>query len=734
MGSRVHLLVLVFCIQVLVTAADTNSQDYAALVSLTSGWANAPSSWSGSDPCGSWEGVSCTDSRITSIRWSSLNLTGQLSSDLVSLTELQTLDLSYNSGLKGSIPTDIGTLTQLTTLILAGCEFSGNIPDSIGSLQQLVVLALNSNGFSGTMPSSIGNLTNLYWLDVSDNEIAGSIPVSNGTVHGLDLLVNAKHFHFGQNKLSGTIPADVFSSRMTLIHALFDNNLLTGSIPSTLGLVQTLEAVRFDRNLLDGTVPSNINNLTNLNELLLSNNKLQGSLPDLSGMASLNYVDMSNNSFNSSKVPSWFTTLTSMTTLMMENTNLQGPIPSSLFSLSQLQTVILSHNELNGSLAIATNYSSQLQLVNLQNNSISKFTPTTSYNFTLLLAGDPYCTGSGATGSYCTIQQQSNSSYSTPANNCVSATCSSEQTSSPNCKCAYPYTGTLIFRAASFSNLGNSSYYVTLQDTLMQTFQNLSLPVDSVSISEVNKNSFDYLDMLLEMFPSGQVAFNETGITALGFVFSNQTYKPPLEYGPYAFIAQSYAGFEALSGQSKSANLGVIIGAVVGSLVLVILIVLLGLYAFKQKKRADTASEIPLSFGGWDANRRNSDIQLKGARWFSFEEIKKCTSDFSDANIIGAGGYGKVYKGVLADGEVVAIKRAQAGSLQGTVEFKTEIELLSRVHHKNLVNLVGFCSDLGEQMLVYEFLPNGTLMDSLSEIMEKRIHMADITWRTLMPS
>lgn len=69
---------------------------------------------------------------------------------------------------------------------------------------------------------------------------------------------------------------------------------------------------------------------------------------------------------------------------------------------------------------------------------------------------------------------------------------------------------------------------------------------------------------------------------------------------------------------------------------------------------------------------------------------------------------------MLSNGQVVAIKRAQPGSMQGGLEFKTEIELLSRVHHRNLVGLVGFCFEQGEQMLIYEFMPNGTLRESLS--------------------
>lgn len=74
----------------------------------------------------------------------------------------------------------------------------------------------------------------------------------------------------------------------------------------------------------------------------------------------------------------------------------------------------------------------------------------------------------------------------------------------------------------------------------------------------------------------------------------------------------------------------------------------------------------------------------------------------------------QVYKGTLVDGQIIAIKRSQKGSMQGIREFKNEIELLTRVHHKNLVKLIGFCFDQEEQILVYEFISNGTLMDSLS--------------------
>lgn len=123
--------------------------------------------------------------------------------------------------------------------------------------------------------------------------------------------------------------------------------------------------------------------------------------------------------------------------------------------------------------------------------------------------------------------------------------------------------------------------------------------------------------------------------------------------------------------------------------------------------------ELAASWGGGKTGDSGGAPKLKGARWFSYAELKKATGNFSDSNEIGVGGYGKVYKGKLETGEAVAIKRAQEGSMQGQTEFKNEIELLSRVHHRNLVGLVGFCYEQGEQMLVYEYMPNGTMRDHL---------------------
>lgn len=716
MGSKIGQLLLIIFIPIWFATAQND--DSVPLRALKEVWENTPPNWDdSSDPCSGWDGIRCTNGRVTSITLASMGLTGPLPGDIGQLSELQILDLSYNKGLVGSLTPTIGNLKKLTNLILVDCGFNGPLPNTLGDLENLVYMSLNLNGFSGPIPPSIGNIRNLYWLDLADNRLDGSIPVSNGrTTPGLDMLTNALHFHLGGNMLEGDIPAQLFSSNMALIHLLFENNRLTGSIPSTLGLVRSLEVVRLDGNLLTGNVPTNINNLTGVFEMFLSNNQLTGPVPNLTGLNVLNYLDLGNNTFEQSDIPSWFSTLQSLTTLNMYNTNLIGELPAALFSIPQLQQVDLSYNRVNGTLDLGSTHSNQLQSVNLQNNQISDFPQRRQYSnsIQLTLVGNQICLESGVTDRFCSPPTNNNSPYSTPLNNCVPTTCSSGLVSSPNCRCAYPYTGRLIFRAPSFSDLGNLTVYQSLHDAMITSFRMSQLPVDSVSLKNPTKTLEDnYLVISLEVFPLGEERFNRTGIIGLGFSLSNQTFKPPREYGTYFFSGENY---DFLIGTgSKSSNTGVIVGAAVGGCVLVVLLVLAGMYAFRQKGRTERANQESSPFALWDATNGSGAVpQLKGAKSFSFEELSKYTNNFSETNNIGAGGYGMVYRGSLPNGQLIAIKRATQGSTQGGLEFKTEIELLSRVHHKNLVSLVGFCFDQGEQMLVYEYIVNGTVKDSLS--------------------
>ncbi|KAL3505548.1 hypothetical protein ACH5RR_030930 [Cinchona calisaya] len=95
--------------------------------------------------------------------------------------------------------------------------------------------------------------------------------------------------------------------------------------------------------------------------------------------------------------------------------------------------------------------------------------------------------------------------------------------------------------------------------------------------------------------------------------------------------------------------------------------------------------------------------------WFTYEELAAATKGFSEINLLGEGGFGCVYKGVLADGREVAVKQLKAGGGQGEREFRAEVEIISRIHHRHLVSLVGYCISEYQRILVYDYVPNNTL-------------------------
>eukprot|EP01018_Ginkgo_biloba_P001918 Gb_17680 [translate_table: standard] len=98
---------------------------------------------------------------------------------------------------------------------------------------------------------------------------------------------------------------------------------------------------------------------------------------------------------------------------------------------------------------------------------------------------------------------------------------------------------------------------------------------------------------------------------------------------------------------------------------------------------------------------------------FNYGELEEATNNFSPANLVGEGGFGHVYRGTF-NGKLIAVKRLKASTNQGEREFQTEVEVISRIHHRHLVRLVGYCiADGGKRLLVYEFLPNDTLQKHL---------------------
>ncbi|XP_023903470.1 receptor-like protein kinase FERONIA [Quercus suber] len=167
---------------------------------------------------------------------------------------------------------------------------------------------------------------------------------------------------------------------------------------------------------------------------------------------------------------------------------------------------------------------------------------------------------------------------------------------------------------------------------------------------------------------------------------------------------------------TKSNNNRIKIMAIVGGGISGIIVLLILGFLILRRAKTTWRWRGPFSFHTSKSTKTRESTLPYLCRYFSLAEIKAATKNFDQNSIIGVGGFGDVYKGSIhTDGGAthVAIKRLKPGSQQGVQEFKTEIEILSQLRHHHLVSLIGYCNDGNEMILVYDFMPGGTLCSHL---------------------
>lgn len=193
---------------------------------------------------------------------------------------------------------------------------------------------------------------------------------------------------------------------------------------------------------------------------------------------------------------------------------------------------------------------------------------------------------------------------------------------------------------------------------------------------------------------------------------------------------------EAFSQEQKKEGIILVVIVVLAVLAVVSLLVAFSYYCYIRSKVSRRFKTQKRNNGVSGREREGSvDLQVlteKGMQVFTFKQLHSATGGFGKANVIGHGGFGSVYRGVLPDGRKIAVKLMDRSGKQGEEEFKMEVELLSRLRSSYLLALLGYCTDNDHKLLVYEYMANGGLQEHLYPESGSHGGVSKLDWETRM--
>jgi hypothetical protein len=255
---------------------------------------------------------------VTKIDLSQSGLLGTLPSELIQLAHLQHLDLNENS-LQGTIPTEYGNFLRLRHLDLGDNNFNGSIPSQLGMLSHtLEELWLEKNELSGSIHHSLTKMSHLSVLDLSDNELTGSLPTEIGHFSSL------KKLFLEVNKLTGSLPSEIGLLKELRFFDMGYNHFV-GRIPSEIGLCTNLGHFSVVSNRLNGTIPLEVFRISNLKVLTLSENSFSGILPAGDDLIPSQVMKNNDKDYGFK-----WSELSKMEALAMDNNHFHGTLPPEL--------------------------------------------------------------------------------------------------------------------------------------------------------------------------------------------------------------------------------------------------------------------------------------------------------------------------------------------------------------------------------------------------------------------
>ncbi|XP_028551927.1 probable LRR receptor-like serine/threonine-protein kinase At1g34110 isoform X2 [Dendrobium catenatum] len=618
---------------------------------------------------------------LTTFGAAATGLSGPIPLEIGNLINLETLAL-YDTDISGSIPPELGSCSELSNLYLHMNKLTGSIPSEFGKLQKLSNLLLWGNSITGKIPWEISNCSKLVVLDLSANKFHGDVPVKLGRLAALEQL------HLSDNVLSGSIPAEI-SNCSSLTALQLDKNYFSGSIPEEIGNLKLLQSLFLWGNSISGSIPQSFCNCSELYALDLSKNKLTGRVPDeIFSLKKLGKLLLLGNSLTGA-IPKGIGNCQSLVRLRLSENQLSGEIPKDIV----LELFDVHNNNITGEIPTQLWKLMNLEQLDLSQNGFTREIPSSFGNFSCiskLILNNNFLTGCLPT-SIMKLQKLT----------LLDLSCNSLSGQIP------PEIGSLTSLTISL-DLSSNRFVGQIPEEMQSLIQLQSLDLSSNMLD----GGIDVLAML-------------TSLTSLNISFNN--FSGPIPVTPFfrtlsensylqnPNLCQSFDGYTCSSDLlRKSAFRSIknvaIVCSVVGSAVTLLLVA--WIIMSKNRKLAEEKAISFTSSSGDDFSYPWTFIPFQKQN-INIDNILEC---LKEENVIGKGCSGIVYKAEMPNGELVAVKKLWRSKEDERVDaFYSEIQILGNIRHRNIVKLLGYCSNKSMNLLLYNYIPNGNLRELLQD-------------------
>ncbi|KAG2724840.1 hypothetical protein I3760_01G037100 [Carya illinoinensis] len=564
------------------------------------------------------------------------SFTGALPQKVFNLSTLQHIAFEENS-FSGYLPTPYmgQSCPNLEEIVLSSNQLSGQIPSYLSNCSKLITVDFAVNLFSGTIPKSLGNWKHLQRLFLNANQLTGG-ETRDQEPNFISTLSNCRFLttlYLSDNPLDMTIPDSIQNFSTSFQIFRAQNSQIRGHIPIGMGFLKGLISLDLRGNYLTGNIPFTLGGLERLQRLYLHSNRIKGLIPEeICQLRNLGELYLSNNKITGA-IPNCISNLSFLQKLYLSSNRLETSIPSNIWGLKNLLFLDLSSNSFSGHLSSNNTKLITLEYLDLSRNEIAGEIPSIIGAFESL-------------------------SYLDFSNN-------SFQGGIPQ-----SFVGIFYIRIFLHSRFFIAEFFYIADFFCKADFCLDLLDLSYNNLSGVIPKSLEALPYLKYLNLSFNKLVGEIPFGGNSALCGNPIFGVP----PCPTIPTNQ--------QSKIKDILIkCILPVIASIIIFVMLV----YLPRRPRKSNI--EIPTSL--------NALFALEH-RMISYQELCQGTNNFCETNLLGVGGFGSVYKGILFDRTIVAVKVLKC-------------KVFRTIRHRNLIKVITTCTNPQFRALVPEYMSKGNL-------------------------